>query len=641
VFYLAGGLAVAAVALTTPGGFSTSTAASSSLAQSIYGPVVLAAVAAIAVCVSVLVIIWREAVTYRWAHALTAAGTTLITLAVLAAPDAGAALALAGIYSFVAIESAALFTPRSAALQVSNCVNAAIIVLTCREDVHPGETVAVVLVLAAVAVVVGVLGRHASDAHVDELTGLPNRRGLDQAMAIAETAAARLKTPLTVGLLDLDGFGAVNDGLGHEAGDRLLRETAAAWRDALPADVVLARMGGDEFAVLLPDRSPATAAALLDGLCADPHRPASAGVAAKGPTESTADVVRRADAALYRAKSAGRGHCLQADHDLPGLGDSAELTRDLAHALRTGDLHLTYQPVRATPAAPGFTADQALLTGVEALVRWTHPVHGPVAPDVFIPLAERHGLITQLGAFVLRRACHEMAALPDAATRQIRLGVNISGLELLDPTYPDQVADALRASGWPAELLVLEVTESVVEADSRTALATLRAVTALGVQLGVDDFGTGFSALSRLDDLGAGYLKLDATLIATVHTSPRRARLVRAALALARTLDITVVAEGIETLEQAHILASMGCPLLQGYHLGRPEPLDALAHRLATETAHPVDQPLPLQDPPVVIPQLRRHPTPTVASRASTRASTASTPATTSDVTRQGEPCHG
>lgn len=606
VLYLAAALALAAQALGVPGGFPfVSEVDSSDMARSLQGPVTLLALSAAAVVVGAVVTVRREAVTHRWAHLLTAVATCLIGVAVVAAPDDGAAVALAAVYGFVVIESAVVFAPGPATLQFLLCGSAAVISLSCRDDVDPGEMVAVVVVLLATAAVVGVLARHASDARVDELTGLPNRRGLDQMLEAAATAAGRGGTVLTVGLLDLDGFGAVNDGLGHEAGDRLLRETATAWREALPADVVLARMGGDEFAVLLPDRSPAAAAALLDGLCADPHRPASAGVAAKGRTESTADVVRRADAALYRAKSTGRGRCLQADHDLPGSGDSAALTRELTEALRHGGLHLVYQPLRATPSTPGFAAEEALLVGVETLVRWTHPVHGPVGPDVFVPLAEREGLVAQLGAFVLRRACQEMAALPDAAARRVRLSVNVSGLELLDPAYPGRVADALRDSGWPADLLVLEVTESVVEADSRAALATLRAVADLGVALAVDDFGTGFSALSRLDDIGAGYLKLDSTLIATVHTSPRRARLVRAAAALARSLDITLVAEGVETLEQAHVLAAMGCPVLQGFHLGRPEPVEALARRLAAETTHPAGRALPLQVPAAVVRQGR------------------------------------
>ncbi|WP_298805238.1 bifunctional diguanylate cyclase/phosphodiesterase [uncultured Pseudokineococcus sp.] len=599
IFYSAGGLAVAAVALLgAPWGVLGGGPTSEGSADSGSGRWLLLAVALVAVCVGGAVTAWRDRLTHRWAHVLATGGTGLITTAVLAAPSPGSALVLAALYGFVVIESVAVFSPRYSTPQVLGSVLAAAAGLSSRQGVALGEVLVVVVALLATAAVVGVLAREASDARVDDLTGLPNRRGLDEAFEVAAAAAARAGLPLAVGLLDLDGFGSVNDELGHEAGDRLLRETARAWRAALPADVTLARLGGDEFAVLLPGRSAADAAALLGDLCADARRPASAGVADTTPEESRTDALRRADNAMYHVKATGRGRCAIAGRDLPDPHGSAVLLSDLASALRSDGLDVVYQPIRATPATTGFTAAQVPLVGAEALVRWTHPVHGTIGPDVFVPLAERAGLIGQLGQHVLRRACQDFAALPDAAARRLRVGVNVSGLELADPTYPGRVHQVLQDSGWPAELLILEVTESAVEADSAAALTTLHELTRLGVELAVDDFGTGFSALGRLDDIGAQYLKLDASLTATVHTSPRRARLVRAAAAMARSLDMTLVAEGVETIEQAHVLAALGCPLLQGYHLGRPGPLESLARRIDAEATHPLHTPLPLLGPP-------------------------------------------
>ncbi|MEJ5945655.1 bifunctional diguanylate cyclase/phosphodiesterase [Pseudokineococcus basanitobsidens] len=513
-------------------------------------------------------------------HAVVSAGTGLIATGVVVVPEPSAALVFAVLLVFIAVDSAVFFAVPAGLVHLAVCVGAGTAALLARGDVAPTQAVALDVALVAVAAVVRILAVRASSASVDPLTGLPNRRGLDQALERAGLAAEREGDGLVVALLDLDGFGAVNDALGHEAGDALLVESARAWRGALPRDVVLARVGGDEFAVLLPGRTAPEAVALLDPLCTDAHRPASGGVAERGRTESASDVIRRADTALYRAKSSGHGRCAVADAELPGRGGSAALARDLAAALREGALDVVYQPVlRAVDGAAPADLD---LVGAEALARWHHPEHGPVSPAVFVALAEREGLVGELGAVVLERACRDLRDVPGAVERGLLLTVNVSGLELLDPRYPQHVGEVLARTGWPARLLVLEVTESVVEADSRPALAALRAVAALGVHLAVDDFGTGYSALSRLDDLEARYLKLDSTLTATVHTSPRRARLVRAAAALAQSLDMVVIAEGVEGPEQAQVLGELGCPLLQGYHLGRPGPVEALAGRLRT-----------------------------------------------------------
>lgn len=556
VFFACGGLAALAV---TAG-------------MDLGAPVVRAVVAAVGLLAVVVgAAVWRVRADFpvRATHPLVLAGVALITVTVLVAPTGTDALALAAVYTFLAVDAFVFFAPLTALAHLAVCVVAATAAVTAHDELSVTHAVALDVVLVAIAVVVGVLARKASRASVDALTGLPNRRGVDQALERLARAAERSGGTLAVALLDLDHFKEVNDGGGHAAGDALLRETAARWRRLLPEAAVLGRTGGDEFAVVLPGAPTAELALLLAALVRDERSPASAGIALWSPPESPWDAVRRADGALYRAKRAGRGRCETAVVD--PLEES--MAEDLLVAVRTGGLEVHYQPVVA--------AEDGRLVGVEALARWTHPVRGRVGPDVFVAVAERHGFVGELGTAVLQQACRELAALPGAVDAGVSLAVNVSGLELVEGGYVRRLGEVLRGTGWPAHLLVLEVTESVVEGDAARALSTLADARALGVRVAVDDFGTGYSALSRLDHLRAAYLKLDATFTATVHTSERRTQLVRAVTALSRTLGLGVVAEGVETPAQARLLADLGCDYLQGYHLGRPEPVSALAARLA------------------------------------------------------------
>ncbi|WP_299035177.1 bifunctional diguanylate cyclase/phosphodiesterase [uncultured Pseudokineococcus sp.] len=528
----------------------------------------------------------RDRLTTRTLHAVVASGTATITTGVLLAPDATSALLFAALLTFIAVDCAVFFSTAAGLVHFGTSVVAGTAALSARGDLDGWEAAALGVVLAGVAGVVAVVAKRASSASRDSLTGLPNRRGLDAALERSVRTAERTGEPLSVALLDLDGFKAVNDASGHAAGDELLRTTAATWRAALPEEAVLARLGGDEFAVVLPGGSSGALVELLAPLVGDRRAPASAGVAETRWLEGPADVLRRADMALYEVKRSGRGRCAVAGEDAATEGEAA-LVEDLARALRAGGLEVHYQPLY--DAAPAGAA--GVPRAVEALVRWHHPQHGPVSPTVFVPLAESRGLVTELGALVLERACRELMSLPPELRSDLRLSVNVSGLELVRPGYLRGVSDVLERTGWPVSRLVLEVTESVVEADAPQALATLREARALGLLISVDDFGTGYSALSRLDEVPATYLKLDCSFTATVHTSPQRARLVRAVTALSRTLDLAVVAEGVESAEQAQVLVELGCTLLQGYHLGRPEPLEALARRLVAGTAAPATAP--------------------------------------------------
>ncbi|WP_369070406.1 putative bifunctional diguanylate cyclase/phosphodiesterase [Kineococcus terrestris] len=535
---------------------------------------VLAAVVVVAAAVGAGCL-WRGRFLPRWTwHVLVGGGTGLITTVVLAAPDTASSVALAGIYAFVALDAFFFFAPRPALLHLGAALTAGSLALAARPGLDAGAVAAQDVVLVGVAAVVGALVRRASSASRDSLTGLLNRRGFGDALRAAVPDAARGRG-LSVVLLDLDHFKAVNDTGGHAAGDDLLRAVTTAWRALVPAGALLGRYGGDEFAVLLPGHDGAAALALAERLrLAAAPAGVSVGVAQLRPGESGADLVRRADVALYEAKDAGRGRCA-----LAGDGDVA-LAHDLALALERGEVRVHYQPVVALPGAQ--------VLGVEALVRWDRPGHGPVPPLELVRAAERHGLVGALGAHVVRRACEDAVALRAAAGRDLFVTVNASGRELTAPGYADGLAAALRAAGLPPAALVVEVTETLLEAESASALAALEQVRALGVAVAVDDFGTGWSSLHRLDVLPVSHLKLDRSFVRDLASCPQRVRLLRGVVALAEALALRLVAEGVETAEQRDVLLALGCPLAQGYLFGRPAPLAEVLAAVGAVAAGPV-----------------------------------------------------
>lgn len=406
------------------------------------------------------------------------------------------------------------------------------------------------------ATATGLLATLASRADVDALTGLVSRRAWDRAWEQAVARADRRGEPLSVGLIDLDHFKLVNDARGHDAGDDLLRAVARSWLELDLPGVLIGRRGGDEFAVLMPGRTADDARQLTDLLCHGARARASAGVAEYATGESASEVLRRADSALYAAKSAGRGRTsVSARADDP-------LAPDLARALDGRELTVALQPV--------VDLGTGAVIGVEALTRWRHERLGPIAPDVFIPLAERAGLIGQLGAQTLEAACADVARLEAAWGTPLHLGVNASGLELTDPTYADRVIAALDRAGRDPRELRLEVTESLIDASGTAAIRTLTRLRAAGVLVALDDFGTGWSTFSRLDRLPIDGLKLDRSFIVDLADSPRRSAMVAAVVKLCAELGIGALAEGVETAEQAHVLRELGCPQAQGFYFGRP-----------------------------------------------------------------------
>jgi diguanylate cyclase (GGDEF)-like protein/PAS domain S-box-containing protein len=431
-------------------------------------------------------------------------------------------------------------------------------------------------------------------AYTDYLTGLPNRARLMAALTAARTQAAQGE-PACFLLLDLDGFKPVNDVAGHEAGDNLLVQVAARLRSTVRDGDLVGRLGGDEFAVLVAgglEEATGLAERIVAGLRT--VRPAaelegyasgvvfdvsgSIGVTALDPADDVSTTIRQADLALRAAKAAGKNCVRTAASAMDtAMGRRTRLVRDLPTALEQEQFHVVYQPVVGV-------AERRIL-GMEALVRWDHPVLGTVPPAEFISLAEDDGLIVALQRWVLRRATTDAEALRSAGW-DLKLGVNVSVRHLQAGCLAPDVAAALAESGLPPGQLMLEITESVMlDAEDRleSDLATLKA---MGCVLSVDDFGRGYSSLAYLARLPVDILKMDREFFADIERDERAAALVGSIVELGRSLGMDVVAEGVETVGQLDALRDLSCRFFQGWLFGRPMPLPEL--RIALESFDPL-----------------------------------------------------
>jgi diguanylate cyclase (GGDEF)-like protein/PAS domain S-box-containing protein len=413
----------------------------------------------------------------------------------------------------------------------------------------------------------------------DHLTGLANRTLLRDRLqsALARAAEHDRSEPPAVLYVDLDGFKYVNDSLGHDAGDELLREVARRMTTVVRPDDTVARLGGDEFAVLLDGSSSAVAAAeRIAAVLADPislpngriSLSASIGIARGGPSSTPASMLREADTAMYRAKSAGRGHWVEYE---PSMRDAAirrlQMENELRLALTCGQLRLEYQPV--------VSVDDGDVVGFEALLRWRHPELGEVGPDEFVPVAEEIGIIDEIGRWVLTEACAQAATWRSRFGEHLSMAVNVSGRQLESGDLDVDVRHALAQSGLDAGALVLEVTETALISDDATALEAVRRLRALGVGLAVDDFGTGYSSLTHLQQYPVDLLKIDRSFVAELASADDEPDLVRGLVDLAKVLGLQTVAEGVETEEQLERLRELGCDMVQGYLFARPLPAPA------------------------------------------------------------------
>lgn len=405
----------------------------------------------------------------------------------------------------------------------------------------------------------------------DELTGLANRRLLTDELAKMTTDRAFRPGMFSIICADLDGFKDVNDTHGHEAGDELLRAVAAGFSARAAGKGIAARLGGDEFAIIVFGETAAAsareiAAAMLDFL-AEPlnfaGHAASIGVSI-GLVDSSEDardpeeLLRRADIAMYAAKSSGRHRMsvYQPEMDIQ-RAESRAIAAHLREALTNGTLGIVYQPI--------FDAHTLAMTSVEALVRWPKACPRAIPPDVFIPIAEEYGLIGDIGEYVLENACREATNWPG-----IRVSVNVSSLQFRNTGFPAQVRRILERTGLPGNRLELEVTESCVIENTERAAKMIEQLHDMQVQVSLDDFGTGFSSIGHLRQLKFDSLKLDRSLVRDILVSPRALLLLRATITMADALDIPTTAEGIENEKEVPLLRLAGCRSFQGYFFSKP-----------------------------------------------------------------------
>ena len=422
----------------------------------------------------------------------------------------------------------------------------------------------------------------------DPLTGLANRTLFRDRVENARARGRRGRRRSAVLFLDLDGFKAVNDSLGHAAGDRLLVETAARLSGALRPGDTIARLGGDEFGILLEDvvdMSDAVEVAdrlvlvAREPVTVDGHRfvgSASIGMALLDcHTKGIDEVLRNADVAMYEAKATNRGGHAAFE---PAMHRAAIARVDdldqLRLAVERGQLYLDYQPI------VDLVTEQ--MTGVEALLRWRHPVRGIISPATFIPLAEESGLIVSIGGWVIHEACRQARTWLDAMPRHTRLsiGINLSAVQLADPGLVGEISAALEESAIEPELLLFELTETAVMANPDRAAERMAVLKSLGVRLAIDDFGTGYSSLSYVRKFPVDVLKLDRSLITGLEQDPSAVAMAEVFVRLGRLLSLTTVAEGIETSGEAEILRRLDCHLAQGFHFGRPTDPATIAARL-------------------------------------------------------------
>ncbi len=418
-------------------------------------------------------------------------------------------------------------------------------------------------------------------AHHDPLTNLPARALLRDRLGVAIEHATRSQTILAILLIDLDNFKRVNDSLGHPAGDTLLREVATRLRGFVRKSDTVARMGGDEFVVMLselncPEDARDVAAKLLDVISEpvligrhDIRITASIGISIFPESDDIDMLFKNADLAMDRVKLHGRNGI---EVHTPGLDieshQQLQMESALRRAIEASEFEVVYQPQIS------FTDDR--MTGVEALLRWNSAEFGAVMPTTFIPLAEESGLIVPIGEWILRNACKQIAALQVELNREIAVAVNISPLQFQQKDFPETIERALRDSGLRASQLELEITEQLLMLDSEESIEIMRRVRTLGVRFAIDDFGTGFSNMGYITRFNVDRIKIDRSFISKCDTDANGRAVTSAIIALAHSLDMEVIAEGVETTRHIETLKLMQCDHAQGSLYSRPLQLAAL-----------------------------------------------------------------
>jgi len=418
----------------------------------------------------------------------------------------------------------------------------------------------------------------------DPLTNLPNRTLFLDRLGHALCRLQREEGLLAVLFLDLDGFKMINDSLGHEAGDELLVAVAARLQDGLRPGDTVARFGGDEFTVLCEDLHSQDEALVVAQRVADiVAQPvllqgehdvvltAGVGIALSQGTGTPEGLLRDADVAMYRAKEEGPARCSIFDVAMHARATARlETIRSLRRAVELDQLRLHYQPQVTLP--------EGRIVGVEGLVRWQHPERGLLGPGEFIPLAEESRLVLSIGEWVIEEACRQAVNWQAEFDAPFKVSVNVSARQLKDGNLADCIKRTLAATGLAPEVLCLEITENVLMGDADFYLEALLGLRFLGVSLAVDDFGTGYSSLGYLKRFPIDVLKIDKAFVDGLgHDDPRARAIPLAVVAMARGLGMATVAEGVESLDQAHELTTLGCDQAQGYYFARPQPPEAIA----------------------------------------------------------------
>src|SRR5450830_926810 len=420
-------------------------------------------------------------------------------------------------------------------------------------------------------------------AHYDALTNLINRRGFNQIFAERLMERSTSGGMLAVMFLDIDHFKRINDSLGHDAGDELLKVIAGHIKSATRShDDVVARFGGDEFCILIGLHNREEARHMAQRIMLKMKEPielagrrmvmtTSIGISVfPDDGKSCEELLKNADLALYQSKGAGRNSLHFFSSNLKTRATlELQLEEELRHALRDGSgLALNYQPI--------YDLKSGRVAKLEALVRWQHPQHGLLSPDRFIGIAEANGMIAELDSWVMRKACEDLAWLSGHGCDELKIAVNCSALNLAREELADEIESILRAAGVPPQRLELEVTENALMGNISSTLQLLRQIRSLGVSLSIDDFGTGYSSLAYLKRLPLNTLKIDRSFILDVPKSTQDMEIVQAIIVMAHTLHLQVVTEGVETQQQYEFLAQYDCDYIQGYLLSRPVPLEEL-----------------------------------------------------------------
>lgn len=436
-------------------------------------------------------------------------------------------------------------------------------------------------------------------AYYDALTHLPNRSLFQDRLHTALQAAERQKSWVVLMFLDLDRFKPINDSLGHAAGDRMLKEMATRLLECVDDDDTVARMGGDEFTLLLQPRASREIALnraihVAEQILAGLVKPfvlegreffvtASIGIALS-PQDGNelSQLMKNADTAMYHAKERGKNNFqfYQTDMNASAL-ERLELESDLRHALEQNEFTLFYQPQ--------FSGDGKRLTGAEALLRWCHPRRGMVPPGDFIPVLEELGLVVDVGDWVISQACRQLKTWQQAKVRVPKISVNISARQFSDGQLGTRIATILKDTGLPPACLELELTESILMREVSEAMQILDGLKNLGLSIAVDDFGTGYSSLNYLKQFPIDVLKIDRTFVDGLPSGEQDAQIARAIIAMAHSLNLAVIAEGVETQEQLDFLREHGCDEVQGYLFGRPMPADRFEVQFSNDALFVLD----------------------------------------------------